>query len=144
MTEGRYEIESVLRGHSTYRRVKEDVMKEVAFEQGFISRAGFSETNIRGRRKGDGTFSSRDFPGSWNGLSKKVEAGIVKCESQKEAWQSNCLNPHSTGEDTEITKIGICPAFSIGRTKIEPKCLSSKSKALSRAVPWTLNIVGWA
>lgn len=61
MTEGRYEIESVLRGHSTYRRAKEDVMKEVAFEQGFIGQAGFLETNIRGRRKGDGKFSAETF-----------------------------------------------------------------------------------
>lgn len=58
MTEGRYEIGSVLRGHSTYRRVKEDVMKEVLFEQVFKSQAGFLETNSRARRHSAETFQA--------------------------------------------------------------------------------------
>lgn len=64
MTEGRYEIGSVLRGHSTYRRVKEDVMKEVSFEQVFTSQAGFLETNSRGRRDSAETFQAVEMAGA--------------------------------------------------------------------------------
>lgn len=61
MREGRYEIGSIFRGHSTYRRVEEGVTKEVAFEQGFIGQGGFLKTNIRSRRKSDGQFSAETF-----------------------------------------------------------------------------------
>lgn len=61
MREGRYEIGSIFRGHSAYRRVEEGVTKEVAFEQGFIGQGGFLKTNIRSRRKSDGQFSAETF-----------------------------------------------------------------------------------
>lgn len=42
-------------------KAKEDFMKEVVFEQGFIGQAGFLETNVRGKRKNDGQFSAENF-----------------------------------------------------------------------------------
>ena len=53
----------------------------------------------------------------WEIRAKTVAAENVKCQSRKDTWQTL----HSTGEDTEISKVKICPELSIGRTKIEPK-----------------------
>lgn len=103
-------------------RAREGFMEGLVREQSFIGEVGFLETNIKGQRESDGQFSAENFQAVEKARAKQWQQKMSNVRAERTLGNRVVQTLHLTGEDTEISKVEICPEFSIGRTKIEPKC----------------------
>lgn len=84
-------------GHSIYRRMQGQHGSRRKASRGNWSWTRASEAGQdfwrQASEKKHWAILRSEFPGSGNDLSKMVEEGMVKCQSQKDAWQSSCPHP---------------------------------------------------